>query len=458
MLAVVLLCACALRQERSGDMQTAPSAAQPVPRPAPQAGATDGARSPSPALIAEWNRQVLAIAEAEDRFLTLKGLHTATMMHLAMHDALNAVSRRYDPYVGGLAPSGAADPVVAAAKAARDVAVSQYPGQAARFDALYARALADAARSPAGRAGTELGVSVGAKAAAAILAARRDDGWDGEADYAWHPMAPGVYAEFNEHSGTPEGFVFGAGWAAATPFALTAPDQFRAPPPPAIASDAYARAYREVKSVGATRSSTRTADQGHMAMWWKDFVENSHNRLARELARQDGLDLWRSARLFALLDMAIYDAYVNVFDNKFHYNHWRPYTAIRWASHDGNPETEEDPRWNNLHRHTYAFPSYPSAHGAACGAASVVLADSFGSERAFAMTTHQVDRAGPLSDKIPMRPATRRFGSFAAAADECGISRVYLGIHFRYDSVQGVRLGRKVGRHVVDGLLTPAGG
>ena len=97
-------------------------------------------------------------------------------------------------------------------------------------------------------------------------------------------MAPGVYAEFNEHSGTPEGFIFGAGWARAKGFALLKPDQFRSPAPPAITSDAYADAYNEVRELGQYKSKVRTDDQTHQALWWKDFAENSLNRLARDLS------------------------------------------------------------------------------------------------------------------------------------------------------------------------------
>jgi hypothetical protein len=190
-------------------------------------------------------------------------------------------------------------------------------------------------------------------------------------------------------------------------------------------------------------------------MWWKDFVESSHNRLARALVAREGLDLWSAARMFALLDMSVHDAYVCVFDSKFFYNHWRPYTAIRWAEHDGNPDTQPDVGWDNLHGHTYAFPSYPSAHGCASAAAMRVLADTFGEETRFTMSTPRVDRAGPLSGKIDMVPAERSFDGFAEAALECSMSRVYLGIHFRYDSVEGNRLGTRIGNWAVENSLTP---
>ncbi len=398
------------------------------------------------AVVVEWNQRLLTAAEAEDGFLTLKGVRAAAMMHLAMHDALNAVHREYAAYAfEGSAPD--VDPVAAASQAAYEIAANQYPRQTAQWTELRDRTGAP----------REDAAQLGKAAAAAVLARRKDDKWDQQAEYRFHPLGPGVYAEFREHSGTPEGFVFGAGWATAKPFMLSRPDQFRVGPPPAIDSAEYARAFAEVKEVGSFDSRTRTADQAHLAMWWKEFVESSHNRLARELVVSDRLQLRRAARLFALLNMAIFDGYVSVFDSKFFYNHWRPYTAIRWADQDGNPATEVDGQWDNLHRHTYAFPSYPSAHGTVCSAAMSVMADTFGERRKFTMETREVDKAGPMSGKIKMDPPTRSFGSFPAAALECSLSRVYLGIHFRYDSLGGNALGNAVGRYAVEKFLAPAG-
>ena len=415
-------------------------AAPPLPAAAPLS-------DPGPAI--EWNRTVLRLAEAEDGFLTLKGLRTAAMMHLAMHDALNSIAPRYASYAfRGNAPG--ADPVAAVTRAAYVVSVDQYPEARATLAALQGRWLDEAAADEAIRAGIDLGNA----AAVAVLGERDGDGWDGEAEYRWHPMAPGVYAEFPDHSGTPQGFVFGAGWAAARGFAMDDASDFRAPPPPAIDSEAYTRAFNEVKELGRFQSMRRTPDQAHLALWWKDFAENSHNRLARDLAALGQLDLAATLRLFALLNMAIFDAYVSSFENKFHYNHWRPYTAIRWAANDGNPDTQAEETWTNLHRHTYAFPSYPSAHGMACAAAMTAFSDVFGEDYAFTMRIPMVDVAGPFSGKIEMQPPTRSFAGFADAALECGLSRVYLGIHFRYDSVEGVRLGRLVGQNVVATLLT----
>ena len=401
-------------------------------------------------LATEWNETALGIAEAEDGFMTLKGLRTVTMMHIAMHDALSVINGRYDTYALE-ASEPDADPIAAATEAAFAIAANQYPDQRQVLVAIRDRWLSDLPPGARVRNGQEIGNA----AANAILARRKDDGWDGEAEYRWHPMAPGVYAEFQEHSGTPQGFIFGAGWAKARGFALERPDQFRAPPPPEISSDDYANAFNEVKAIGRFQSMSRTPDQTHIALWWKDFAENSHNRLARDLIGKEDLNLQEAVRLLALVNMAIFDGYVSSFENKFYYNHWRPYTAIRWAANDGNPDTEPEETWTNTHRHTYAFPSYPSAHGTACAAAMTAFEKVFGDNYAFTMRIPMVDIAGPFSGKIEMHPPTRGFESFSEAAMQCGLSRVYLGIHFRYDSVEGVHLGETVGRNVVDKHLRP---
>ena len=404
-----------------------------------------------PDVVIQWNEKIMALAVEKDGLLTLNGVRTEAMANLAIHNALNAIKPTYSFY-NFLDNQPNAHPVAASSQAAFEVAKMSFPESESELKSLLGKFINPI---PDGEP-KKLGIELGMKTAAAILKTRNADNWNGEADYTWHPMAPGVYAEFNEHSGTPEGFIFGSGWAAATPFMLSSQDHFRSPPPPAIKSQDYTFAFNEVKQYGSTNSDVRTKDQTHLALWWKDFVENSHNRLARALIVKEGLNLWEAARVMALLNMTVYDAYVNVFDNKFHYNHWRPFTAIRWASNDENPDTEEDKEWNNLHQHTYAFPSYPSAHGTASSAAMRVLSHTLGTgdEYGFTMTTAEVDRAGPFSEKIKMVPTTRSFSSFSEAGLEASMSRVYLGIHFRYDSEEGHRLGNAIGDFANENYLT----
>ena len=404
-----------------------------------------------PEIVISWNELIMALAVEQDGLLTLNGVRTEALAHIAMHNALNAIVPVYTSYGYDEIQPGA-DPIAAASQAAFEVSKLSFPENESALRELLESTLS---KIPDGDAKT-LGIQHGKEIATRLLEARSKDNWNGEAEYTWHPMAPGVYAEFNEHSGTPEGFIFGAGWAAATPFMLPSQDHFRSPPPPEIESDDYTRAFIEVKIFGRTESTERSDDQAHLAMWWKDFVENSHNRLARELIVLEGLNLWEAARALALLNMTIYDAYVSVFENKFHYNHWRPYTAIRWAAHDQNPDTEADEEWNNLHKHTYAFPSYPSAHGTASSAAMRVLSNTLGTgdEYVFTMTTEEVESAGPFSEKIKMVPPTRSFNSFSEAGLEASMSRLYLGIHFRYDSEEGHRLGNAIGDYAIEKYLT----
>ena len=400
-------------------------------------------------IVTAWNKALLSAAEKQDKFLTLKGVRTAAMAHIAMAQTANRLTAAATIDKAGKVTKSEANSgpsaIAAATHAAYTIVAAQYPEQLSQWQALNKRWLSTVKSEAAKVAG----IAVGQRAADAVLKSRAGDGWNAEADYQWHPMAPGVYAEFKEHSGTPEGFIFGAGWANAKGFALEKPDQFRSPPPPDIKSQAYVEAYQEVRELGRHNSATRTKDQTHLAMWWKDFAENSLNRLARDLTEQEQLGLPRASRLFAMLNMSIFDAYVSVFNNKFHYNHWRPYTAIRWAENDGNPATEAEPDWTNTHQHTYAFPSYPSAHGTACTAGMTVFADVLGDDFEFVMRTPQVDAAGPFSKKVAMDPPTRKFSNFAQAARECAYSRIYLGIHFRYDSDAGLALGKQVGEQVL---------
>ena len=191
--------------------------------------------------------------------------------------------------------------------------------------------------------------------------------------------------------------------------------------------------------MGRVDSTTRTPDQTGYAVWWMEFVETSMNRLARQLVDPEEMGSRRAARLFAQLNVAIFDGYVAVWDSKFAYNHWRPYTAIREAAADGNPRTAPDPGWEPL-RTTPPFPDYVSAHAAACGGTFAVLSETFGDRTRFTMATTTAPPGMP----------TRTFSRFSDAADECADSRVRLGWHFRYATDEGKRLGRNVANEVAE--------
>jgi hypothetical protein len=175
-----------------------------------------------------------------------------------------------------------------------------------------------------------------------------------------------------------------------------------------------------------------------------EFTDGSVNRLARELVVAKRTHLWRAARLFALLDLAEFDAYVAVWDSKFEYDHWRPYSAIREADVDHNAATELDPQWEPL-RPTPPFPEYASAHGAACAAMFAVLAHGFGDETPFTMQTLTA----------PPEMPSRSFDRFSDAANECADSRVRLGWHFRYAANGALTLGREVAAFAIEHELAP---
>lgn len=220
--------------------------------------------------------------------------------------------------------------------------------------------------------------------------------------------------------------------------------QFRPSPPPALDGAEYAAAYNEVKAVGGRVSTVRTEDQTALAEFWSDvpgttFTPPGHwNQIAQDASLKGGLGLLGNARLFAILDAALADAGICCWDAKYAYNLWRPVTAIRRGDADGNAETTADPSWTPLWG-TPNFPAYTSGHSTFSGAAQVALESVFGESFAFR------DAGDPS-----LGLEARQFDSFAQAAEEAGMSRVFGGIHFRFDNVLGLENGRTVARLVVD--------
>ena len=357
--------------------------------------------------------------------------------NLAMYDALNHIQQKNAPYalLGPLVPTAAPDAAVAAA--AHDALVALLPDEKTYADSLYAAALA---KIGAGDAKAQ-GVALGQAAAKAVLAQRAGDG----ADAAQTPFpigtAPGDYRYTPPFDGPPfNGYYALAGWKDVKPFALTAANQFRPGPPPALPSDAYAADFNEVKDQGGATSATRTPDQAASALFWLNNSPLAWYRVARAALAARPADAYATVRLLALLQMAETDSYIALCDAKYAYKRWRPITAIRLAATDGNPATAPDAAWLPL-----AFPNppdadYPSGHGAAGGAAAAVLQSYFGTDAvAFAFTNN----AGQ----------TRRFSSFSQAAAENSLSRMYAGYHFRTSAVQGQAMGTQVGAFVAANAL-----
>jgi hypothetical protein len=356
------------------------------------------------------------------------------MMHVAIHDALNTIKPKHHRYIFDGKRSASAHPIAAAAQAAHAVLVAQYPGAQVRLDAELARWLAEVPDATPKARGIELGNA----SAAAVLLARNGDRWDEQGSYQFRDAA-------GQYQTTPpwDGFVAQPGFRSAKPFVLASPDQFRPPPPPPLADAAYTLAFNEVKDYGALQSAVRDEDQSAYAVWWMEFSEGSVNRLARKLMVTTRTDLWAANRMFALMNMALFDVYIATWDAKYEHNHWRPYTAVRAATADGNADTAPDADWEPL-RPTPPTPEYTSAHAAGCAAAFAVLARTLGEDVAFTMETLTAPPGMP----------TRSFTSFDAAADECADSRVHLGWHYRYSTDAGLAMGRAVAAYVLEHALT----
>jgi hypothetical protein len=378
-------------------------------------------------VILAWNTAVVDALVAHDGYANpMAAARVYALVHLAQHDAVNATDPAFESYAFQ-GRDAAADPEAAAAAASHAVLAATFPAQQAALDARLAASLTAV---PDGEAETR-GVALGRQAAAALLALRANDGSDTPVvgDYA-PGTGPGRY-QFTP----PFDFAAQPGWRAVRPFALESPDQFRPKPPPALDSKAYTEAYDEVKAVGRAGSPTRTPDQTAYANFWYEFSDIGWNRVARTVAAERELGLQSTARLFALLNVAMSDSYVAGWDAKFHYDFWRPITAIRAAATDGNGETAADAAWEPL-RVTPPVQDYPSTHSALGNAAAEVLSSVFGDKTTFTFTS-------PTA--VPANSA-RSFARFSQAADENADSRVMAGIHFRFSTGTGLELGRQIGR------------
>jgi hypothetical protein len=391
-------------------------------------------------IVIDWNLQTYQVIREAERYQNpMSASRVLAMVHLAMHDAVNAAQPRYRSYAytpaAGAAGSGA-DAAVAAAVAAHDVLAALYPKQKDLLRATLETTLLDAGVGSE----VEKGKALGAAAAAAMLARRADDG--SKDDEAYQPgNRPGDYQHVPGFD-----FIAAPHWRAVTPFGMRAPSQFRVAPPPSLGSSEYAAAFNEVKAGGSKAAGARRSrEQTQYAAYWYEFSDIGWNRIARVVSRERPQDLWQRTRTFALLNAAMADAYIAGWDSKLHYDFWRPVTAIRQAAFDGNAATVADASWIPLLT-TPPVQDHPSTHSALGSAAAVVLAHAFGTDRvSFTM-------ASPSA--LPEAPV-RSFAGFSAAARENADSRVRAGLHFRFATTAGTQLGEQIGRQTTEALLEP---
>ena len=347
----------------------------------------------------------------------------AAMLNIAIHDAVNASLGAPDyGYLGVLATPGG-DTRAAASVAAHDILVNLYPARAAQFDAALVASLAAVADGGAKTAGITTG---GIVAAATIANRANDHSFDVLPAYTPSGLV-GRYAL------TPPGFgpPIMPQQAIVTPYLMTSPSQFRVAPPPAVTSGQYTTAFNEVKAIGSATGSTRTADQTLSAQFWATTQgPGPWITAAIGIAGSKGLSTLENARLFALLSTSVADAITSVWDDKTFYDYWRPVTGIRAAGLDGNPDTDADTAWTPL-INTPPHQSYASAHATISGAAATILELTLGDSDPFCITS---------------LAATRCWTSFSDAATDSVNSRLWAGVHWRFDNEAGFAAGQAIGQ------------
>jgi hypothetical protein len=382
---------------------------------------------------------------------------------IAVFEAINAVEGEHASYLG-LEPAAAGTSREAAmAQAARDTLAALFPSQTSTFDAELA---IDLAAIEDGRTKSD-GIELGMRAAASILALRANDGSDHDEPRVGIEYLPGTEpGDWQPDPISQHPLALGARWDQVTPFVLQTARQFRIPPPPTLDSAEYAAAFDEAATLGGdglTTPTTRTEDQTEAGIFWAYDGTPSlcapprlYNQIALQIAEQQGTDGVELARLLALVNVAMADAGIAIWESKYHYEFWRPVSGIRDTTDPsfmplGAPASNlTGPNF------TPPFPAYPSGHAGFGAALFEVLRNFYGTDDiAFTFVSDEyngatVDNQGNVR---PLKPRT--FSTFSEAEEENGQSRIYLGIHWSFDKTEGIALGRDVGDYVYDRLYPP---
>lgn len=392
-------------------------------------------------IVTDANSGMIDAIRADDDPAPLAARNLA-ILHTAIYDSINAITKGGSVYFARATPAPGASAPAAAAAAAHQVSSLLYPDRIGLFDATFAAQLA--ALSPG--TNRDAGVAVGLSVATAILNWREADGASLSVPYIPNP-APGFWQRtppFFRPPDLPQ-------WPYVTPFALTNGAQFRPAGPPALDSTEWADAYHLLQAIGATNSATRTAEQTVIARFWSDFSYTTTppghwNRIAQTVAATMGNSLTDNARLFALLNVAMADGGIAAWDAKYTFNFWRPVTAIEAGDTDGNSATLGDPAWVPL-LVTPAFPEYISGHSTFSGAAATVLAAFYGT-----------DAIGFSIGADALPGVIRSFNGFWETAEECGMSRIYGGIHYPFSDDDGLATGKAIGNYVFSHFMVPIAG
>ncbi|MGB7277091.1 MAG: vanadium-dependent haloperoxidase [Pseudolabrys sp.] len=390
------------------------------------AGAMAAVFIPPPAradVIIDWNARSDEIA-AQKQVRPVNHSRGTAMLHVAMFEAVNAIEGRYLPYKLTLTADRTASKEAAAASAGHDILLALYPDQQSTLDATLATMLAAVVDGEPKAKGIELGK----KAAADLIVLRAKDGIDAQESYRPH-TTPGVYV--------PTVIPLFSTAAAVTPWVMTSGSQFRPAPPPALTSETWTADLNEIRELGRIDSTKRTAEQTTIGRFWFVTGPRSYNPIVRQVAIAKDMDIVDCARLFALTSMAGNDAYIAVFDAKYTYNLWRPLTAIRNADQTNNSATPRDGSWLPL-GDTPMHPEYPCAHCINSAAVAAVLQGVAGNE------------IGEISMTSPTAPGViRKWVRLQDYSDEVSLARIYAGFHYRFSTIVGKEMGKKIGELAV---------
>ena len=385
----------------------------------------------SDAVVREWNLIAFTTIPAPPPFPATRAM---AIVQLAVFEAVNAITGRYEPYLSTINAPPGASPEAAAIMAAHGVLVALVPSQASF---LNQRRDASLALIPDGQAKID-GIQVGMAAAAAMLANRANDG---SSPATFHVPPNSDPYQWQTYAGCPTGGGAFFNWQNVTPFGIESSSQFRAEPPPPLESGMYAQDFNELQNMGGVNSAFRPQDRTDVArLYAVAGPPNLWNAVLLQILSTRNDDITDTARTMALLNMAVGDAAISVFDSKYHYRTWRPITAIPRGGDDGNIRTTAGAFTPLIT--TPCFPAYPSAHGTLSNAALQILELTYG-------------RFGhSLSIEHPSLPGLILYYSdLREIGADISDARVYGGIHFRFDQVAGERQGDAVAGYIFSNLL-----
>src|SRR5688572_2506217 len=378
-------------------------------------------------VITDWNATRFSTIGAAAPGAGPSRVIEMAMVHIAMHDAVQAIQKRFETYSPGITPASGSV-IAAASKAARDVLVNRFPAQTDALDATYQAYLTAHQLT-----NSDPGVAAGAQAAAAIIQMRTGDGtYPVPAPALFGNTELGQWRANVNAAGQPQPMA-GAWLATSRTFAVMHSSQVSSGTPPRITSRQYTRDYNEVKALGRNAGSTRTPEQTALAMFFAETPFNFWNRTMRSLADRYITNVGDSARMFALANVAMADAVMTSWQTKIQYNFWRPSTAIQLGDTDGNRATVGDPTWQPF----FANPNYPDYNSGAnsvVGAAAETLRLFFGTDR--------------VNFSLAGATGNRDYTRFSDVAQDCVEARMLMGIHFRFADEAGRSSGQRVGRYV----------